>query len=512
MTISARSLPAPAPRPGTELHPGLPLQLAASAPRITVIGDVILDTWIYGTSERLAREAPAPVVDRSHEVFAPGGAANTAMNLAALGAQVRMVGLIGDDPAGARLRGLLEDAGVDTRLLLAEPGLETTTKSRVVVDDQVLFRLDTTARDHPAAALRRLGEAGLAALEGTDTVVVCDYDGAVHHTDLAEKLGGLTDRPLTVIDAHAPHHWASARPDLVTPNCAEAEAVLGTRLGTGAARVDAVVRHHRRLLERTGARQVVVTLDRDGTALVDSTGLLHRTWANPATEKQASGAGDTFVAALALARAGEVPLATAVDLAQAAADVVVHRLGTSLCSTDDLARHLGDFQDALIPTGQLLERVREHRAAGHRIILTNGCFDVLHRGHTSYLNKARQLGDVLIVAVNDDDSVRRLKGPDRPINPLSDRAGVLAALSCVDYVTSFSTDTPIPLIDELQPDIYVKGGDYTPEMLAETAAVEAHGGQVRIMDYVSDHSTTAVVERMLRANGECGKGGAHVGP
>lgn len=152
------------------------------------------------------------------------------------------------------------------------------------------------------------------------------------------------------------------------------------------------------------------------------------------------------------------------------------------------------------------------RAAGHRIILTNGCFDVLHRGHTSYLNKARQLGDVLIVAVNDDDSVRRLKGPDRPINPLSDRAGVLAALSCVDYVTSFSTDTPIPLIDELQPDIYVKGGDYTPEMLAETAAVEAHGGQVRIMDYVSDHSTTAVVERMLRANGEGGKGGAHVGP
>ncbi|AGF72103.1 D-glycero-beta-D-manno-heptose 1-phosphate adenylyltransferase [Corynebacterium halotolerans] len=485
-------------RATTELNPDMPLQLAALAPTVTVIGDVILDTWIYGTSERLAREAPAPVVDRTHEVFAPGGAANTAMNLAALGARVRMVGLTGDDDSGARLRELLTEAGVDTELLLADPAVKTTTKSRVVVDGQVLFRLDTACGEAPDGALARLADAGCAAATDTDAVVVCDYDGAVHRTELATRLGSLAERPLVVVDAHDPRHWAPARPDLVTPNCGEAEAVLEDRLGAGKDRVDAVVRHHVDLLERTGAGQVVVTLDKDGTALVDASGLVHRTWANPATEKQASGAGDTFVAALTLARAADLPVPAAVDLAQAAADVVVHRLGTSLCSTGDLVRHLSDVHDALVPTDELLARVREHRAAGQRIILTNGCFDVLHRGHTAYLNKAKQLGDVLIVAVNDDDSVRRLKGPDRPVNPLSDRAGVLASLSSVDYVTSFSTDTPIPLISELEPDIYVKGGDYTPEMLAETAVVEAHGGQVRIMDYVSDHSTTAVVERMRR--------------
>lgn len=158
--------------------------------------------------------------------------------------------------------------------------------------------------------------------------------------------------------------------------------------------------------------------------------------------------------------------------------------------------HLNDFADALTSTSELLEKVAAHRQAGRRIILSNGCFDVLHRGHISYLNKASQLGDILIVAVNDDDSVRRLKGEGRPINPLSDRAGVLAALNSVDYVTAFSTDTPIPLIENLQPDIYVKGGDYTPEMLTETAVVRAYGGEVRIMNYVSDHSTSALVERM----------------
>lgn len=474
----------------------LPLQLATSAPNVTVVGDVLLDTWVHGSSDRLAREAPAPVVDRHHEKSVPGGAGNTAMNLAALGARVKLVGLVGDDTAGHRLAELLSDAGVDTTHLLHDAAVTTTTKTRVVVEEQVLFRLDETSPEYPEESLARLSEQACALARDSDALVICDYDGPVHQSDLPRRLGGVRDRPLTLVDAHRPGHWSSVRPDLVTPNHREAEAVLGTSLGTGAGRVQAVVDHARTLLERTGAAQVVVTLDREGTVLLNRAGLVHRTWANPATEKQASGAGDTFVAALALARAGGLPCVAALDLAQVAADVVVHRLGTSLCSTRDLIVHLSDFADALVPLEELMTTVAEHRAAGHRIVLSNGCFDVLHRGHTSYLNKAAQLGDVLVVAVNDDDSVRRIKGVGRPINPLEDRAGVLAALNCVDYVTAFSTDTPIPLISQLQPDIYVKGGDYTPEMLAETAAVEAYGGQVRIMDYVSDHSTTEMVNRM----------------
>jgi D-beta-D-heptose 7-phosphate kinase/D-beta-D-heptose 1-phosphate adenosyltransferase len=176
--------------------------------------------------------------------------------------------------------------------------------------------------------------------------------------------------------------------------------------------------------------------------------------------------------------------------------VVVHQPGTSVCSTGQLGRHLESFADTALGAGELALQVAAHRAQGQRIVLTNGCFDVLHSGHTRYLNQAKQLGDVLVVALNSDESVRRLKGPGRPINNGADRAAVIAALSCVDYVTIFDTPTASPLITQLQPDVYAKGGDYTPEMLAETGAVEEYGGRVAILDYVAERSTTAVVQRI----------------
>uniref|UniRef100_UPI0028116BEA D-glycero-beta-D-manno-heptose 1-phosphate adenylyltransferase n=1 Tax=Arthrobacter sp. TaxID=1667 RepID=UPI0028116BEA len=191
-----------------------------------------------------------------------------------------------------------------------------------------------------------------------------------------------------------------------------------------------------------------------------------------------------------------MPMTASLDLAQAAADVVVSRPGTSVCSTADLAQYLGGLSSAVLPLDELLQRVSGEREQGHRIVLTNGCFDVLHRGHTRYLTQAKQLGDVLIVALNGDDSVRRLKGPDRPINGVGDRAGVIAALSCVDYVTVFDTDTPVPLIEALRPDIYAKGGDYSSQMLEEAPVVERCGGVVRILDYVPEQSTTAMVEKI----------------
>jgi rfaE bifunctional protein nucleotidyltransferase chain/domain len=323
---------------------------------------------------------------------------------------------------------------------------------------------------------------------------------------------------LLVVDAHHPARWAELKPDLATPNAQEAAGLLGTELPGGAARCPFVEAHADQLIRASGAGAVVVTLDRDGTLTLrssdpdpsgddmnggspDGLSASHRTWARPEAEKQASGAGDTFVAALTLARAAGLPLTTSVDLAQAAADVVVHRPGTSVCTTEELARHLGGFADTALTADELARQVQAHRREGRRIVLTNGCFDVLHRGHTRYLNQAKQLGDVLVVALNSDSSVRQLKGQDRPVNPEADRAAVIAALSCVDHVTVFDTPTPIPLIEMLQPDVYAKGGDYTPEMLAETAAVERYGGTVTILDYVPEHSTTAVLER-IRSTGE----------
>jgi D-beta-D-heptose 7-phosphate kinase / D-beta-D-heptose 1-phosphate adenosyltransferase len=482
----------------------LPDRLAALDLQVTVIGDVMLDGWWTGLIERFCREAPVPVVDLTGRDYAPGGAANTAMNLAALGARVRLGGVAGDDDAGRRLRGLLEAGGVDVSAVPASADTVTTTKNRVVGGDQILLRIDEQPATVPGPVLARLAQLVPELVAGADAVVVCDYGsgalGGPVREALHRCLSRQPGRPLVVVDAHDARSWAGLRPDLVTPNAQEAAQLLGTRLEAGSDRAAAVAARRDDLLQASGAAAAVVTLDRDGTVLLSGRPEgSHRTWARAAAEKQASGAGDTFVAALTLARAAGLPLTTCLDLAQAAADVVVHRAGTSVCSAADLAGYLRGFADTALPADELVRRIAHERAAGRRIVLTNGCFDVLHRGHTLYLNQAKQLGDVLVVALNGDESVRRLKGPDRPINPIADRAAVIAALSCVDYVTVFDTDTPIPLINALQPDVYAKGGDYSPQMLAETGAVQAYGGTVSILDYVAERSTSAMVRRIRGA-------------
>ncbi len=468
-------------------------------PLVVVIGDCILDRWTVGEAERVSREAPAPVVHVTETVAVPGGAANTAVNARALGARVRMVGLLGDDEAGAVLRERLDTAGVDTSCMVVVPGTRTTTKSRVVGGDRVVVRVDEIAAEPTAEHGVRLAEAVARALRCADAAVVCDYGLGVDPADVVPVLDA--DRPTAVVvDAHDLTRWAALRPDLVTPNAGEAAALLGAPLGTGPDRASAVVDARHEVLRRTGARAAVVTLDRDGTVLVEhgSDGGF-RTRAVPASEQQASGAGDTFCAAATVALAVHAPLRDAVSVAQAAADVVVREAGTSVCSAAALLESVTAPAATVVDHDELAAAVDAAREAGRRIVFTNGCFDVVHRGHTTYLRQARDLGDLLVVALNDDDSVRRLKGPERPINPAEDRAGVLAALACVDLVTVFATDTPIPLIERLHPEVYVKGGDYSPEMLRETAVVQGYGGEVVMVDYVPEHSTTAVVRRIREA-------------
>lgn len=478
------------------LAPWLPGRLAGVAPRIAVIGDVMLDGWWSGTTDRFCREAPAPVVDIARRDYSPGGAANTAMNLQALGARVRLAGLVGEDDAGRRLRTLLDAAGVDHEQMLTHPVARTATKYRILSGEQVMLRMDDGGHPVPADAEEQLAASLEAWLRGADAVVVCDYGSGLLHGRVREALTAARGNRFIVVDAHEPGLWSGLAADVITPNAQEAARLLGIALRPGTDRAGQVAGLGPDLLRTAGAAAAVVTLDREGTVLFTADGAVHRTWARPAAEKHASGAGDTFVACLTLARVAGLPLSTAADLAQNAADIVVQRAGTSVCTSADLALHLTALADTALAPAELGARVAADRAAGKRIVLTNGCFDVLHRGHTRYLQQAKALGDVLVVALNGDDSVTRLKGPDRPINPVHDRAGVIAALSCVDYVTVFDTDTPIPLIRALRPDIYAKGGDYSPEMLQETPVVRAVGGEVRILDYVADHSTSAVVERI----------------
>jgi D-beta-D-heptose 7-phosphate kinase / D-beta-D-heptose 1-phosphate adenosyltransferase len=496
MTGSSPALPPGLP---DELTPELPLHLRALAPRITVVGDLLLDGWWNGHSERITREAPAPVVDVDERVYAPGGAANTAMNLAALGARVALVGLIGQDDAGQRLRRLLEEAGVDVSGVLSVAGAVTTTKIRIVSDEQVLVRVDEGSgyRFSPDV-LGRLARTAALQVTGADALLVCDYgfgalQGPVHE---ALRSPDCARPPLLVVDAHDLAAWASLEPHLVTPNAREAARLIGVDSLPPTDRAAFVTERAADVLRLSGAEAAVVTLDRDGTVTLRPDASPHSTRATPGPEARASGAGDTFVAALTVARACGLSLERSTELAQAAADVVVQRYGTSVCSSQDLAERLGLPVQPVLGHDELDARLRADRAAGRRIVFTNGCFDVLHRGHTTYLAQAAELGDVLVVAINSDDSVRRLKGVDRPVNVAADRASVLGALGCVDYVTVFDTDTPVPLLERLRPDVYVKGGDYTPEMLEETAVVTSFGGQVRMLGYVPAQSTSAMVDRI----------------
>lgn len=475
--------------------------IARAAPRVLVVGDAVLDGWVSGPAHRTGRDGPVPVIELADTRTAPGGAAGTAAALAALGADVELVATLGDDHDGRLLRRQLAAAGVRTDRCILDPARPTAAKRRVLAGDppeHPVARFDVTPPPMAAAVARAFADQVSQALGGTaPAVLVADYGLGTLTDAVRRRLERARGRmPLLVVDAHDLAPWAALRPDAVTPNIAEAAALLGEpvphrdRPGWAMAR-------HRRLVDAAGGADVLVTLDVDGAVALPADGTPPRrvSAAAPAPATRSNGAGDVFAAAWTAARCVDATPDVALTVAQAAADVVT-RPGGATCGTGALtARLAAAAPGRMLSHHDLLAVLAEHRAAGHRVVFTNGCFDVLHRGHVAYLRQARALGDVLVVALNSDTSVGRLKGPTRPINPLEDRAGVIGALSVVDLVTAFEADSPVELLGLVRPDVYAKGGDYTPEMLPETPVVEALGGEVRILDYLADHSTSAIVAR-----------------
>src|SRR6266511_2550270 len=430
---------------------------------VLVLGDALLDGWYAGTPRQLCREAPVPVVGLDRITFSCGGAANAAANVAALGGRAVLAAVVGDDSDGARLRTRLREAWVDARLVTV-PGRRTVAKRRVMADEQILVRFDQgdTTPLTPAAA-----------------------------RELVRTVG----------DAHDTQPWADVQPDLVTPNFAEALRLLGAHSDQlSVSRPDWVAGAADRLLARAKARAMAVTLDVDGTVVLRENRPAHRTYARPVSASRAAGAGDAYVAAFTLALSTGAALAEAADVAQLAATVATctasSSLGTAVCPAGDLLTAADAGDSRVLDSAALSVQVTAHRARGRRIVFTNGCFDVLHSGHVGYLEQAKQLGDILIVAVNSDESVRRLKGENRPVNPVEDRVSVLSAPSCVDHVVVFHEDTPAALITEVRPDVYVKGGDYPPELIPEAPLVRQLGGEVRTLDYVPDKSTSKIIERI----------------
>src|SRR5215213_6598653 len=429
---------------------------AFSRLHVLVIGEAMLDTYLDGKATRLSREGPVPIVAIDRQTDVAGGAANAAANLVALGARVSFLSLTGDDDAAGVLRMALRAQGVPDDNVVSEPGRRTLTKRRISADGQLLLRFDEGSTQPASGAVERdLIDRLESVYETVDAVLISDYGYGVLTSRLVDRLGDLLKRRRVpvVVDAKDPTAYRNLAPTAAKPNYAEAAQLLGEPVSEASSvRIGQIARGAGRLLELTGAQVVAVTLDRDGALVFERAAPVYRTYAEPNPHSRAAGAGDTFVSVMALGLTVGAETSAVAEAAAAASSIVVDKSGTATCTADELRARLCSGEKVVADRRVLATLVAGFAAAGRRVVLTNGCFDILHRGHITYLNRAKALGDVLIVGLNTDDGVRRLKGDGRPINSLDDRAQVLAGLSAVDYIVPFAEDTAVELAQQIRPD------------------------------------------------------------
>lgn len=486
--------------------------------RALVIGDAMLDSYLEGTAARLCSEGPVPVVRKTAEERAPGGAANTAANLRALGANVTFLGMVGPDSAGEHLRSLLRQRGIDDRWLVQDQGVSTLHKLRILADGQYVVRFDEgdTAQCSGEGHTRLLAH-----LDETfprcDLVVISDYGYGAVSDRLIDRLRALrAARPcVLVIDSKQLHRFRQAGATIVTPNYREA--CLTVR---PLSHSDDDIQHAdvdqigRQLLEVIDAESVAITMGGDGAALIVREGPALRIPAHAVAHVHDVGAGDSFTAAVALALASGANRADAVRIGVDAAGIAVTKRRTAvtyhqeLLQRVSLADHAVHRQTGPRAGAALASRLDAERLAGRTIIFTNGVFDILHAGHVHFLRQAKELGDILVVGVNSDRSARRLKGEGRPINRERDRLALVAALDAVDHVILFDEANPAALIRKLRPHVHVKGGDYDGESLPEAEAVHEVGGRVVILSLTGSLSTSGMIDRIrtLTFDGAIGAG------
>ena len=481
------------------------LEHGFQARKILVVGDLMLDRHVWGKVSRISPEAPVPVVRVSSQSETAGGAGNVALNAAELGLKVAACGFVGDDPEGERLCRILEESGVETRGIV-RAGMRTITKTRVIGGHQQMLRLDEedAAEAEPEAYARLLEAIRRELADGISGVVLSDYAKGALTEDVCRATIALSrERGIPVFaDPKVASYSRYAGATAITPNRAELAAVGRVE----SADMDALTAAGEKIRDELGLEFVLVTLGENGLALIQPGSREHiRAVARDVFD--VTGAGDTVIAALAAGVVGGLQLEDAVRLANMAAGVVVGKSGTATVKRAELldAIALGRallLSDKICTLHVLLGRVSKWRSQGEVVGFTNGCFDVLHAGHVTYLQKARAETGRLIVGLNSDRSVRRLKGEGRPIVPQDQRALVLAALASVDAVVLFDQDTPIDLIDAIRPQVLVKGSDYTEDQVVGAPEVRSWGGEVVLVPLVEGPSTTGIVSRIVeRARG-----------
>jgi len=479
-------------------------------PRVLVIGDVMLDRYIWGDADRISQEAPVILLRADRREERLGGASSVATMLRALGAKVSLLGVVGADADAGRTRAIIADLGIDHEGVVADPSRPTTVKERYIgraqhKHPQQMLRVDFETRLPVSGSVEHdLMTILTHKLRETDIVLVSDYDkGVCTPAIMVATIAGAKALGLKVIadpirgTDYRKYHGCSA----ITPNRLEAGLATGRTLHD----TNEAFRAGRELAVDLDLEVAIVTLDKDGMALCHPDGRCELLPTRPRQVYDITGAGDMVMSVLGLALAAGADYPTSIRLANVAGGLEVEKIGVATVTREEILHDLMTMplqEGAPASSGkikslpQLVTEIDLRRRNGHKVAFTNGCFDVLHAGHVQYLNEARAQADVLVVAINSDSSVRSLKGPSRPVNPVEARAAVLSGLQSVDYVTVFSDATPLTLIEALRPDVLVKGADYQKNEVVGGDVVESYGGRVHLAPLRDGFSTTSIIQKM----------------
>ncbi|MBP6497637.1 MAG: D-glycero-beta-D-manno-heptose-7-phosphate kinase [Campylobacteraceae bacterium] len=466
-------------------------KLRAYKPSILVIGDVMLDHYLWGKCERISPEAPVQVIDVQRESTVLGGAGNVVNNLLSLGANVSVLSVVGNDDNGSELLGMLESLGADAKGIIRQAGRKTSKKSRVIASHQQVVRYDSESKDDiTESSVNALLAHCVRYLRTVDVVLLSDYGKGILTTAFTCKLIALAQKyqkPI-LVDPKGDDYSKYRGATLITPN--KKEASIATKI---AIKDDESLQKAGNFLkESLGLEYAIITLSEDGMAIFGEYFEKIPTVAREVYD--VTGAGDTVLASLGYALACGLSIQEAASFANAAAAVVVGKLGSATVSLDEVDAYEHSLRNATaeskIKTKDEILRLLQTRK-NQKIVFTNGCFDILHVGHVKYLEVAKSFGDMLIVGLNSDTSIKRLKGEARPINPQEDRAYILAGLESVSYVVLFEEDTPLSLITAINPDVLVKGADYEGKTVVGSDIVK----EVRLVEFVAGKSTTKIIER-----------------
>lgn len=468
--------------------------------RCLVVGDLMLDEYLWGKAERISPEAPVQVVDVVREELRLGGAGNVVHNLAALGVDVSVCSVVGDDQNGRELLEKFCQQQIDTRAIFVDPGRRTSRKTRVVAAHQQIVRIDRESREALPPSVEQqlcLWIAGHAS--EYKVVVLSDYNkGVLTPAVIAAAVAAAAQGGIPVlVDPKGSDFTRYSGATLLTPNRKEAEVASGISITDTASLAEAATA----IMGSTGLQHLLITRSEEGMSLFSRDGEVVHIPTVAREVFDVSGAGDTVLATLAVGVASGLTMAESARLANVAAGIAVGKLGTSIVTPQEIIDTVSlahkDSHAKIKSLEVLSALIAAEKNRGKRVVFTNGCFDLLHFGHVKYLQKARSLGDLLVLGLNSDASVRRLKGPKRPLIDQDERANLLAALDCIDYVVIFDEDTPLNLITSLKPHILAKGGDYSLDGVVGRDFVESYGGRVELITFVDGKSTTNIIERVL---------------